>query len=53
MNVNNIILGFEGKTDMLKACFGSSDDKPKKKKPTANDIKSFVATNNALRKKKT
>jgi hypothetical protein len=51
MDMNNIVLGYEGKLDMLKACFGSSDDKGKKPKPSANELRSFAQTHNAVTKK--
>ena len=50
MSIVSIVKGYEGKIEMLKAIFGSSDDKPKKK-PSADELKSFAKTNNAVRKK--
>jgi hypothetical protein len=47
MNMNNIVLGHQGKVEMLKAVFGSADDKPGKK-VTAHEIRNFAATHNAV-----
>jgi hypothetical protein len=49
-DMNTIVLAYHGKTEMLKAIFGSTDDKPSKSKPkpTAKQVKNFAKTHNAV-----
>ncbi|QIG76751.1 hypothetical protein EVC29_050 [Rhizobium phage RHph_Y52] len=47
MNMNNIVLAYHGKVDMLKAIFGSEEDR-KKTPPSANEVRSFAKTHNAV-----
>lgn len=51
-SMNTITLAYEGKVEMLKAIFGSADDKPSKPKPkpTAKQLKNFAKTHNAVEK---
>lgn len=46
-DVNMIVLAYEGKVEMLKACYGSTEKRPAIQ-PTANDIRDFAATHNAM-----
>ncbi len=50
-DMNTIVLAYTGKTEMLKAIFGSTDDnRPSKSKPkpTAKQVKNFAKTHNAV-----
>lgn len=52
-DMTSIVLAYEGKVEMLKAVFGSSDDKkPPKAKPSAKKLKTFAKTHNAVTKAK-
>jgi hypothetical protein len=50
MNMNHIVMGYEGKVDMLRAVFGSEKSDRPSPKPTPNAIRDFARTHNAVTK---
>lgn len=47
-DINSILVGYRGKIDMLKACFGSSDEDDKPEAPKQLDFKSFTKAHNTM-----